>query len=91
MADHDLAEMGAALEIAIGVRRLVERKYAINDWPQPMQRDCPVHRLKISSAADADRTERLAAPPEQQWVEHDAGSRQARSDQADMPVEEPAL
>jgi hypothetical protein len=46
-----------------------------------------VHRLEIGPTADADRTERHAAPAEQQRIEHDAGSRQARADQADMPAD----
>src|SRR5258708_39922799 len=55
--------MAAALEIAIGVGRLVEREYPVNDGLQAMQRDGPVHRLKIGPAAGADRTERHATPP----------------------------
>ena len=49
-----------------------------------MQRDGPVHCLEIGSTANADRPERHATTAQQQRVEHDAGSRQARPDQADV-------
>jgi len=84
VADDDLAEMGAALEVAVGGRRLFEREDPVDDGAYPMERDCPVHCLEIGSAANADRAETHAAAAQQQGVEHDAGSRQARSDQADM-------
>jgi len=48
VADDDFAEMGAALEIAVCVRRLVEREYPINHRPQPMDRDGTVHRLETN-------------------------------------------
>jgi hypothetical protein len=76
VADHDLAEMGAAFEMAICFDRLVEWEDPINDGSQPMQRQGPVHRFEISAAAAADRTKRHAASAKQQRVEHRAGSRQ---------------
>jgi hypothetical protein len=77
VAEDDLAEMGAALKIAVCVGRLVDREYVINQGLQLMQRDCPVHRLEIGSAADANRTEYYATSAQQQRGEHDVGSRQA--------------
>jgi len=87
VAYNNFAEMCAALEVAVCGRRLFERKYPVNDGAQSMQCDCPVHRLEIGSAADADRPETHAAAAQEEWVEHDTGSRQARSDQADMSAD----
>src|SRR5437867_183150 len=87
LVDDDFAEMGAALEMAVGGRRLFEREYPVNNRAQSMQCDGPVHRLEIGSVADADRTETHTTASQQQWIEHDAGSRQARSDQADVAAD----
>src|SRR5712692_6311787 len=84
VADDDLTEVGAALKMPIRVRRRFEREYPINYRPQAMQRDRPVHRLEIGPTADADRSQRHAAPAQQQRVEHYPGSGQARPDQADL-------
>jgi len=73
VADDDFAEMGAALEVAVCGRRLFKREYPVNDGAQSMQCDCPVHRLEIGSAADADRAETHAAAAQQERVEHDIG------------------
>jgi hypothetical protein len=57
--------LGAALEVAVRIGRLVEREYPVNHRPQAMQRDCSVHRPEISSAADTYRTERRATHAQQ--------------------------
>ena len=54
--DHDLPEMAAALEMLIGRLGLGEGERLIDHRAQPMQRDSPVHRLKIRAAPDADRS-----------------------------------
>ena len=65
MADDDLAEMGAAVKVAVGFWRRLEREYPIDHRPQSMLCDSPVHRLEIGATADADRPEGHAAPTQQ--------------------------
>jgi hypothetical protein len=85
--DHDFAEMAAALERAVGCFGVGKGECPVDHGAQTMECDGSVHRLKIGSAADADRAETHAAAAEQERVEHHAGSRQARSDQADVSAD----
>ena len=85
--DDDFAEMGAALEVAVCGWCVFEREYPVNDGAQSMRYDCSIHRLEIGSAADTDRAEIRAAATQQELVEHEPGSRQARSDQSDMSAD----
>ena len=63
--DHDLAEMAAPLEMAVGCLGLGKRERPIDHGAQAVQRDGPVHHLKIRAAPDADRTEGNAAAGQQ--------------------------
>jgi hypothetical protein len=47
-------KLTAALEMPVGRLGLSEGKCPVDHGPQAMQRDRPVHRLKIRAAADAD-------------------------------------
>jgi hypothetical protein len=60
-----LSEMGAALEVAVGVWRRVKRECPVDHRPQSMECDRAVHRLEIGAAADADRSEGHAVPAQQ--------------------------
>ncbi len=59
--DHDLPEMATALEMAVGCLGLGEGERPVYHRSQAMRRDCPVHRLEIGAAPDADRPDRIAA------------------------------
>jgi hypothetical protein len=65
VSDHDLAEMTATLEIAVGGLGLGERECPINHRPHAMQRDGPVHRLEVGAGPYADRAYRDAAAGQQ--------------------------
>jgi hypothetical protein len=58
--DHDLAEMAAPLEMAVGCLGLGKRERPIDHGAQAVQRDGPVHHLKISYAGDPSSMEELA-------------------------------
>jgi len=58
-------KLTAALEMPVGRLGLSEGKCPVDHGPQAMQRDCPVHRLKIRAAPDADRAESDAAAGQQ--------------------------
>src|ERR1044071_6064771 len=58
VVDDDFAEMGTAFEVAVCFDCPVEGENLIDHRPQLVQRQSPVHRFEIGSAADADRTER---------------------------------
>jgi hypothetical protein len=84
---HDLPQMPAALEMPVGFLSLGEGECPVDHGTQAMQRDGPVHRLKIRAAPDADRPDRNAAAGQQLGVQHRPRWRQARADQADMPAD----
>src|SRR5260370_17277329 len=63
---------------------LGERKCPIDHWAQAMQRDRPVHRLKIRAAPDADRAEGNAAAGQQERIEPRPRRRQACTNEADV-------
>jgi hypothetical protein len=46
--NHDLTEMAAAFEMPVGLLCFGERECAVDDGPQAMHRDGPIHRLEIA-------------------------------------------
>src|ERR1700730_14668450 len=65
VSDHDLSEMTAALEMPVGRLGLGKGECPVDHGTQAMQRDGPVHCLKIRAAPDADRSDRNAAAGQQ--------------------------
>jgi hypothetical protein len=65
MRDHDLAEMTASLEMAVGRLGLCEGECPVDHGAQAMQHDGPVHRLEMCAASDADRPDGKAAAGQQ--------------------------
>src|SRR3984893_17695255 len=63
--DHDLPQMPAALEMAVGFLGLGEGECPIDHGAQAMQHDGPVHRLEIGPAPDADCPEGNAVAGQQ--------------------------
>src|SRR6516162_7461529 len=63
--DHDLPEMAAALEMAVGLFRLGERECPVDHGVQVVHCNRAVHGLEIVAAADADRAERNTAAGQQ--------------------------
>jgi hypothetical protein len=54
LSDYHFPESLSLLVVSIGSFSLLERKHAINDWPELVRADGAIHGEKVSATAKGD-------------------------------------